>query len=254
MLNHVNDIFSDFDSAYRSKYSSIHMTLRLIGEWKEKIDKGFFAGAVLMDLSKAFDCIPHDLLTAKLNAYWFDRKSLVFFFSYLKRRKQCVNLNNIQSTFKTLLSGVTQGSILGPLLFNILLNDLIGFIKKSSLYSFADDNTITAFEKDITLLEEALQNEAEIAIQWLKDNSMIAKPGKFQSMIINRFEKMENKHEMHVNNNNITSKHSVKLVGIEIDNQLKFGNHVSTLCRKTGSQLNAGRLRKYIGFPEKRLW
>ena len=152
------------------------------------------------------------------------------FFSYLKRRKQCVNLNNIQSTFKTLLSGVTQGSILGPLVFNILLNDLIGFTKKSSLYSCADDNTITAFVKDITLLEETLQNEAEIAIQWLKDNLMIVKPGKFQSMIINRFGKMENKHEMHFNNKTITSKHSVKLVGIEIDNQLKFDNHVSTLC------------------------
>ena len=86
---------------------------------KEKLDKGFFAGTVFMDLSKAFDCISHDLLIAKLNAYDFDRKSLVFFYSYLKQRKQCVNLNNIQSIFKTLLSEVPQGSILGPLLFNI---------------------------------------------------------------------------------------------------------------------------------------
>ena len=133
----------------------------------------FFPGAVLMDLSKAFDCIPHDLLIAKLNAYAFDRKSLVFFYSYLKRRKQCVNLNNIQSTFQTLLSGVLQGSILGPFLFNIIINDLVGFIKKSSLYNFADDKTITAFERDITLLKETLQNEAEIEIHWFKDNFMI---------------------------------------------------------------------------------
>ena len=206
-----------------------------------------------MDLSKAFDCIPHDLLIAKLDAHGFDRRSLVFFYSYLKRRKQCVNLNNIQSTFKTLLSGVPQGSILGPLLFNIFINDLIGFIKKSSLYNFADDNTITAFEKDIILLTETLQNEAEIAIQWFKDNFMIVNPGKFQAMTINRFGKMENEHEMYIDNKKITSEHFNNLLVIEIDNQQKFDNHVSILCRKAGSQLNAvGRVRKYISFPEKK--
>ena len=89
-----------------------------------------------MDFSKAFDCIHHDLLIAKLNAYGFDRNSLVFFYSSLKRRKQCVNVNNIQSIFQALLSGVPQGLILRPLLFNILINDLVGFIKKSSYTIF----------------------------------------------------------------------------------------------------------------------
>ena len=81
LLSHVNDIICDFISAYRSKYDSNHLILRLTEEWKENLDKGFFAGAVLMDLSKTFDCIPHDLLISKLNAHGFDRKSLVFFYS-----------------------------------------------------------------------------------------------------------------------------------------------------------------------------
>ena len=139
------------------------------------------------------------------------------------------------------------------MLFNIFINDLIGFIKQSSLYDFADDNTITVFEKDITLLKENLQNEAEIAIQWFKDNVMIVNPGKFQAMVINKFGKMENKHEMYIENMKITSEHSVRLLGVEIDNQLNFDNHVSTLCKKASSQLNAiGRLRKCLGFPDKK--
>ena len=77
-----------------------------------------------------------------------------------------------------------------------------------------------------------------------------------QAMVINRFGKMINKHEMYIKNKKITSEHSVKLLGIEIDNnQLNFDNQVSALYKKAGSQLNAiGRLGKYIGFPEKRLW
>ena len=209
LLNHVDDTLSDFVSTYRSKYSSSHMILRLIEEWKEKLDKGFFPGVVLTDLSKAFDCIPHNLLIAKVNAFAFDRNSLMFFYSYLKRRIQCVKVNNIQNTFQTLLSGGPQRSILGPLLFKIFINDFIGFTKKSSLYNFADDNTMTAFEKDIMLLKATLQNEAEIAIQWFKNNFIFVNPGKFQVMAINKFRKMENNHEMYIEHEKMILEHSV---------------------------------------------
>ena len=112
---------------------------------------------------------------------------------------------------------------------------------------------MTAFEKDIMLLKATLQNEAEIAIQWFKNNFIFVNPGKFQVMAINKFRKMENKHKMYIEHEKMISEHSVRLLGIEIDNQLNFVNHVSILCKKAGSQLNTiGRLRKYIGFSEKK--
>ena len=82
---------------------------------------------------------------------------------------------------------------------------------------------------------------------------MIVNPGKFQVMVINRFGKTENKHEIFTGNKKTTSEHSVRLLGIEIDNQLNFDNDVSTLCKRASSQLSAiGRYRKYIGFPVKK--
>ena len=113
LSRHAENILSNFTSAYRKTYSSNHVLLRLIENWKKSLDNKNFVGTVLMDLSKTFDCIPHDLLVAKLHAYGLTEEAVTFIYSYLKRRKQGVKIKNTDSVFQILLSGVPQGSILG---------------------------------------------------------------------------------------------------------------------------------------------
>ena len=106
LSNHIEKILSNFITAYRKTYNSSHVLIRLTENWKKHLDNKKIVGTVLMDLSKAFDCIPHDLLIAKLHAYGFNKKALTFLYSYLKRRKQSVEINDTESFFQILLSGV----------------------------------------------------------------------------------------------------------------------------------------------------
>ena len=117
----------------------------MVEEWKENLDNNFIVGAVLTDLSKAFDCIPHDLLIAKLSAYGLNSDSLSYIYSYVNDHKQCVEINNEENDFYIIISGVTQGSIFGPILYNNFFDDIFFFIPKTSVLNFTDDNTLASF-------------------------------------------------------------------------------------------------------------
>ena len=121
--------------------------MRLLEDWESKLDNSYIVGALLMDLSKALDCIPRDLLIANLNANGIEEYALVLIHSYLKRHKQSVRINNTYNSFQTILSSVPQGSVLGPILFNVYINDLFLFIKQATLYNYADDNTIACVSR-----------------------------------------------------------------------------------------------------------
>ena len=137
-----------------------------------------------MGLSKAFDCVPDDLLIAKLAAYSVDENLLMYIYSYLFNRKQCVRINNVHSRFQNVISGVPQGSIVGPTWFNCFFNDFFYFIDNASVHNFADDNSLSAFESNIKNLKIILESESKKAISWFQSNKMIVNPRKFQGIII----------------------------------------------------------------------
>ena len=119
----------------------------------------------MTDLSKAFDCLPHDLLIAKLHAYGIKKGSLKLLFSYLKNRKQRVRLNNTYSEWIDILFGVPQGSILGPLLFSIFSCDLFLFLHDIAVANYADDNTPYCTGLKISDVLIKLENAAETVVQ-----------------------------------------------------------------------------------------
>ena len=116
-------------TAYGENNSTSHGLIRLIENWKKVLSEKFLVGTVLMDLSKAFDCIPHDLPIAKLHAYGFSKKTVTLIYSCRKHGKQKVKVNNFLSDFPALLSAVPQGFTLGLILFNIFLKNLLSSLK-----------------------------------------------------------------------------------------------------------------------------
>ena len=180
---------------------------------------------MLLDLSKAFDCIPHDLLIAKLDTYGFDKEALSLIYSYPMNRKQSVRI-----------SGVPQGSVLGALLFNIFLNDLYFFITKASLHNYADDNPLSAYSSDLNSLIDILPEESQTTIYWLKANHMIVKPKKFQAMLVSKKKNtMPEDLTISINDVDIKPNNSVKLLGITLDNKLNFEKHISSICKSASS-------------------
>ena len=123
LMPFIKNHLSFFLSAYRSSYIPQHVIIHLIEEWRQKLDGDHFVGAVLMDLSKAFDCIPHDLLITKLSAYCLSDEALAYIFTYVSGQKQSVKINNCYSIFQLILLGIPQGSFSGLILFKIFINE-----------------------------------------------------------------------------------------------------------------------------------
>ena len=182
LLHGMKNVFSPQTSAYRKNYNLWHVLICLIEDWREYLDKEFVIGAVLTDLSKAFDCVPCDLLIPKLEAYGLDEKVLSCIYSDLTNRNSCVCINDKKSNFQKIISGVPQGSITGTILFNFLINGLFFFVSSASMYNFADENPVSAIAKTVAKLKSTLQSESKVVINRFKNNKMIVNPQKISQL------------------------------------------------------------------------
>ena len=168
MSAYFDEIFSKYQYGFRKGYSSQQCLLALLEKWKAAIDKGKVFGALLTDLSKAFDCLNHELLVAKLNAYEFTLPALKLVHDYLSSdRKQRTRVNNSYSTWFEILFGVPQGSILRPLLFNIFLADLSFILSETDIANYADDNAPYTSSNDISGLVKNLKEASKNCLNGL---------------------------------------------------------------------------------------
>ena len=216
--------------------------ISLIEHLRTALDKKGYAGAVLMDLSKAFDCINHDLLIAKLHAYGFGIGALKTIKSYLTNRKQRVKINTSFSSWSDLLTGVPQGSVLGPLLFNIYLNDLFWINEFTEVCNLADDTTFYSSDFELENLVRDLEHDSLLAIEWFESNYMKLNTDKCHLLIAGN--KSEHIYEK-IGNDIIWESKEERLLGVTIDNQLKFDTQITDLCKMAHKKLSA--LIRYTG-------
>ena len=253
LYKHLNDnkLISKFQSGFRPGHSTITALIQMCDNWYENMDNGKLTGVVFIDIRKAFDSIDHAILPQKLAYYGVSQLEHTWFQSYLANRQQQCHVNGSLSTKKEIICGVPQGSILGPLLFLIYINDLPNCLKKTAPCLYADDTQIFASFHDPVELANDINSDFLNVTNWLNVNKLQSHSSKTKLMIIGSKQNLNNiagdlNSSITMNNNLLSSVVSNKCLGVDIDKTLSFRIHIEDICKKICS--GVGILRRIKPF------
>ena len=234
---------------FRKGYSTQHCLLFMLEKWKYAVDNGKVFGILLTDLSKAFDCLSHELLIAELHAYGFSILALRVIYSYLENTKQRTKINSSYSSWEEILFGVPQGLILRPLLFNIFLCDMFFELRQTDFASYIDDNTPYVEANNIDEVITILENDSVQLFKWFSENQMKANKDNCHLVIRNN-----EKVTMKIVNIEIENTSSEKLLGIIIDSKLDFIEDLEEIIKKASRKVNLlSQITPYVNLAKGKL-
>ena len=167
-----NNVIYNLQCGFRQQYSTSHALTNITENIRKALDDGNVGCGVFVDLQKAFDTVDHNILLEKLNHYVVRGVSNDWFKSYLFNRNQCVSINGYQSSLDALNYGVPQGSVLGPLLFLLYINDLNQVIKFCKVHHFADDTNLLCLSNSIKKLKTLVNADLKQLGNWLNANKI----------------------------------------------------------------------------------
>ena len=197
------------------------------------LDDGNFACGIFVDLHKAFDTVDHSILLSKLYHYGIRGLTNKWFESYLANCKQFVSINGFVSSTSSIASGVTQESVLGPLLFLLYINDLHEAINHCTVHHFADDTNLLIINKSLKILHKLLNSDLKDLTNWLNGNKISLNVSKTELIIFKPKRKpLDFNMKIKLNGKRLYPTDSVKYLGVKIDSKLNWKSHVNVTATK----------------------
>jgi len=229
----TQNLFHPNIHGFRKNRSTQTILLQMYNRWLEASNTGDVSGIVLLDLSAAFDLVNPDLLLQKLSMYKLSDDYLELLESYLKDRWQAVWIDHLFSDYANINVGVPQGSLMGPLLFNIFINDLLSSVS-CNIECYADDSTLTKQGNSSDLVSTDLTSNCNIVSDWMAGNQFVLNADKTHLMLMGTSLKLKNEPQLKVKMDNLEliQTTSENVLGCYIDNNLKWKSQINYLCRK----------------------